>query len=72
VRSRLMTARECARLMGAEDTFSLPVAYNDAYRAMGDAVAVPVTRFLARCLLAPLARRIHGIQQSAAGSQDPE
>jgi DNA (cytosine-5)-methyltransferase 1 len=56
IRSRLMTVRECARLMGAADSFKLPVAYNDGYRAMGDAVAVPVTRFLARHLLAPLAR----------------
>ena len=52
VRSRLMTVRECARLMGAPDKFNIPGSYNDGYRAMGDAVAVPVTRFLARHLLA--------------------
>ena len=57
VLSRLMTVRECARLMGADDTFLLPGSYNDGYRAMGDAVAVPVTRFLAKHLLAPLASR---------------
>ena len=56
VRSRLMTVRECARLMGADDSFELPGAYNDGYRAMGDAVAVPVTRFLSQNLLAPLVR----------------
>jgi DNA (cytosine-5)-methyltransferase 1 len=44
VRSRLMTVRECARLMGAPETFQLPGSYNDGYRAMGDAVALPVTR----------------------------
>jgi DNA (cytosine-5)-methyltransferase 1 len=55
VRSRLMTVRECARLMGAPDTYELKGTYNDAYRAMGDAVAVPVTRWLTRYLLAPLA-----------------
>ncbi len=57
VRSRLMTVRECARLMGAPDTYKLPGSYNDGYRAMGDAVAVPVTRWLTRHLLAPLASR---------------
>jgi DNA (cytosine-5)-methyltransferase 1 len=57
VRSRLMTVRECARLMGAPDTYKLVGTYNDGYRAMGDAVAVPVTRWLTRHLLAPLAAR---------------
>lgn len=57
VRTRLMTVRECARLMGAPDTFSLPGSYNDGYKAMGDAVAVPVVRWLTRHLLSPLASR---------------
>lgn len=57
VQSRLMTVRECARLMGVPDTYDLPGSYNDGYRAMGDAVAVPVTRWLTRHLLAPLAAR---------------
>jgi DNA (cytosine-5)-methyltransferase 1 len=57
VRTRLMTVRECARLMGAPETFSLPGSYNDGYRAMGDAVAVPVTRWVTGNLLAPLAGR---------------
>lgn len=57
VRSRLMTVRECARLMGAPDTYQLPGSYNDGYRAMGDAVALPVTRWLTRHLLAPLAAK---------------
>ncbi len=57
VRSRLLTVRECARLMGAPETYQIPGTYNDGYRAMGDAVAVPVTRWLARHLLEPLAQR---------------
>lgn len=61
VRSRLLTVRECARLMGAPDTFKLPGSYNDGYRAMGDGVAVPVTRLLSRSLLRPLARRVRGL-----------
>jgi DNA (cytosine-5)-methyltransferase 1 len=57
VRSRLMTVRECARLMGASDAYKFVGSYNDGYRAMGDAVVVPVTRWLTRHLLAPLASR---------------
>jgi len=55
VRTRLITPRECARLMGVSDGYWLPDAYNAAYRAMGDAVAVPVVDWLSRHLLAPLA-----------------
>ena len=54
VRMRLLTAREAARLMGAPDNFKLPDNYNDAYRAMGDGVSVPVVSWLAEHLLAPL------------------
>lgn len=52
--TRLLTVRETARLMGAPETYLLPGSYNDGYKAMGDAVAVPVANFLARHLLAPL------------------
>lgn len=55
VRTRLLTPREAARLMGAPESYVLPDKYNDAYWAMGDAVAVPVTARLAEHLLAPLA-----------------
>ena len=63
ISTRLMTARECARLMGAPETYLLPGTYNDAYRAMGDAVVVPVTRWIAERLLAPLCNRAAGILQ---------
>jgi DNA (cytosine-5)-methyltransferase 1 len=52
--TRLLTARETARLMGAPESYRLPANYNEAYKAMGDAVAVPVARFLAAKLLRPL------------------
>lgn len=55
VKSRLLSPREAARLMGAPDSFWLPEKYNDAYRAMGDAVAVPVVSWLSRHLITPLA-----------------
>lgn len=56
-KTRLLTVREAAVLMGAPENYRLPGTYNDGYRAMGDAVAVPVTRFLAETLLFPLVRR---------------
>lgn len=43
---RYLTPREAARLMGAPENFWLPANKNDAYTAMGDAVALPVTSFL--------------------------
>ena len=54
IRSRLLSPREAARLMGAPDSFILPSSYNDAYKAMGDGVAVPAVRWLADHLLTPL------------------
>lgn len=51
---RLLTVRETARLMGAPDTYKIPGSYNDGYKAMGDGVAVPVARWLAKHLLLPL------------------
>lgn len=54
VRTRLLSSREAARLMGVPDCFWLPSRYNDAYRAMGDGVAVPVVRWLSEQLLIPL------------------
>ena len=54
-RSRLLSPREAARLMGVPDRCWLPPKYNDAYRAMGDGVAVPVARWLSEQLLVPLA-----------------
>jgi DNA (cytosine-5)-methyltransferase 1 len=54
-RSRLLSARETARLMGAPDSYLLPETYNEAYHLMGDAVVAPVVSWLERQLLAPLA-----------------
>jgi len=54
LRSRLLTVREAARLMGAPETYKIPGSYNDGYKALGDAVAVPVATWLAQHLLSPL------------------
>ena len=54
VRSRLISARETARLMGLPDGYRLPGAYNDAYHLTGDGVAVDVVRHLARHIFEPI------------------
>lgn len=54
VRSRLLSPREAARLMGLPDAYILPPNYNEAYHLAGDGVAVPVVRHLAAHLLDPL------------------
>ncbi|RJO62754.1 MAG: DNA cytosine methyltransferase [Dehalococcoidia bacterium] len=56
---RLLSVREAARLMGVPDSYKIPGTFNDGYNAMGDAVALPVTRFIAKELLLPLARRAY-------------
>lgn len=57
-KTRLLTVKEAAALMGAPKNYKLPGTYNDGYKAMGDAVAVPVSRYLAENLLSPLAGQI--------------
>lgn len=54
VRSRLLSPREAARLMGLSDEYILPEKYNDAYHLAGDGVVVPVVRFLAERILEPI------------------
>ncbi|MGD9542953.1 MAG: DNA cytosine methyltransferase [Methylocystis sp.] len=53
VRSRLMSARETARLMGLPEDYLLPATYSDAYHLTGDGVVVPVVRHIAASLLEP-------------------
>ena len=66
VRSRLMSARETARLMGLPDSYRLPGSYSAACHLTGDGVAVPVVRHLAQGLLEPLlAAAQPGLQRAA-------
>lgn len=57
LKTRLLTVKEAAALMGAPK-YKLPGSYNDGYKAMGDAVAVPVARYLGETLLYPLAELV--------------
>jgi DNA (cytosine-5)-methyltransferase 1 len=54
VRSRLLSPREAARLMGLPEDYVLPENYNEAYHLVGDGVVVPVIRFLAAHILEPI------------------
>jgi DNA (cytosine-5)-methyltransferase 1 len=54
VRTRLISARETARLMGLPDDYELPSNYNEAYHLTGDGVVVPVVRHLAAGIFEPL------------------
>ena len=55
VRTRRISSREAARLMGLREDYILPESYYEAYQLAGDGVAVPVVRFLAEHILEPLA-----------------
>ena len=62
VRSRLLSSREAARLMGLSDRYVLPGNYNEAYHLLGDGLAVPVVAHVANFLLKPLSSREHFLQ----------
>lgn len=54
-RSRLVSPREAARLMGVPDHYPLPTGQTAALHLLGDGVCVPAVRWLSTHLLAPLA-----------------
>lgn len=65
VKSRLISTRETARLMGLPDEYVLPENYNEAYHLTGDGVVVPVVRHLARCLIEPILEKRPPLLQAA-------
>jgi DNA (cytosine-5)-methyltransferase 1 len=52
---RRLTPRECARLMGFEDSFRIPVSDTQAYKQFGNSVAVPVISSVS----AEIVRQLH-------------
>jgi DNA (cytosine-5)-methyltransferase 1 len=54
VKSRLISPREAARLMGLDEDYVLPERYNHAYHVCGDGVCVPLVRHIARHVLEPV------------------
>ncbi len=66
VRTRLLSPREAARLMGLGEDYKLPARYNDAYHLLGDGVAAPVAGWLGERLFTPLlARHWPAVRQAA-------
>lgn len=57
VQTRLLSAREAARLMGVPESYPIPANYNEAYHLFGDGLAVPAVAWLSNHLLLPLATR---------------
>ena len=70
VRSRLLSSREAARLMGLPEEYKLPKSYNEAYHLIGDGVAVPVVRHLAEHLLEPILLDSHDKTATAETALD--
>jgi DNA (cytosine-5)-methyltransferase 1 len=66
IRTRLLSAREVARLMGLPDSYRLPRRYNDAYHLAGDGLAVPVVAHLAQNLINPVLDENLGVSSLAA------
>ena len=54
---RLLTPRECARLMGADD-YPITAPVNQALFGFGDAVCVPVIEWIAEYYLNPLVNEL--------------
>ena len=52
-RTRLLSGRESARLMGLDESYILPEGLNEALHLTGDGVVVPVVRFLRDHLFEP-------------------
>ncbi|PYE77996.1 DNA (cytosine-5)-methyltransferase 1 [Xylophilus ampelinus] len=54
VRTRLVSPREMARLMGLPETYKLPERYNDTYHLLGDGVVAPVVTHIREHILSPI------------------
>jgi DNA (cytosine-5)-methyltransferase 1 len=50
-RPRRLTPRECARLMGFDDSFQIPVSDTQAYRQFGNSVVVPMIAEVAKIVV---------------------
>lgn len=65
IQARLLTPRECARLMGAND-FNISVPLNQALFGFGDAVCVPVITWIAKNYIDPLLRKFQSKREIIA------
>ncbi len=67
-RVRLLTPRECARLMGAAD-YKINVPLNQALFGFGDAVCVPAIKWIAQNYLNPLLEEMQDIPMALPSAQ---
>jgi DNA (cytosine-5)-methyltransferase 1 len=65
LRSRLISARETARLMGLSEDYHLPQNYADAYHLTGDGVVVGAVRHLAAHLFEPTLAHMRAARRAA-------
>ena len=64
VRTRLISPRETARLMGLPEKYDLPERYNDAYHLTGDGVVVPAVGWIERHIIRPVAAAAQNVVQT--------
>jgi DNA (cytosine-5)-methyltransferase 1 len=68
---RLLTPRECARLMGADD-FIIDVPLNQALFGFGDAVCVPAIRWIAKHYLNRVWNKLDATEKRSAVKTDTQ
>jgi DNA (cytosine-5)-methyltransferase 1 len=61
---RRLTPRECARLMGFPDTWTIPVSDTQAYKQFGNSIVIPVVKAVAELML-PEIQPLRTIQRRA-------
>lgn len=54
IKTRLISPREAARLMGLPENYVLPSKYNEAYHLVGDGVVIPVVAHINQSILLPI------------------
>ncbi|PQQ42545.1 DNA (cytosine-5-)-methyltransferase [Photorhabdus luminescens] len=69
VKTRLLSIKEAAALMGLPEDFILPAANQSAFKIIGDGLAVPSVRFLAERILEPLAAAVRNGNNQAEDKQ---
>ena len=65
VNPRRLTPRECARLMGYDDTYEIVVSDTQAYKQFGNSVVVPVIKSVAR-IMKPFIKELIENENSAS------
>lgn len=61
---RRLTPRECARLMGFDDSFKIPVSDTQAYKQFGNSVVVPVVEAVAKAMVPHLLALKRNLEES--------